>query len=258
MNEGLWLRNLSARYRSGPDAIHSVSCTFPRGQITAILGPNGSGKSTLLKAILGLIPARGTALLDGQRLEALPAHERGRQVAYVPQRSLLQARLRADQVVEQGRFLHRPLMTGLTAADREAMELAFHRASADHLKERIFTELSGGEQQRVLLARALATEAQTLLLDEPTAALDARQKLLFHQALRALADTGHCIGLVLHDLDEVHRHSDRAVLLKEGMVHREGSTSEVMAPEPVLEVYGVEIRDSAGLGVFLPKEETVS
>ena len=251
MSSGLQLRGLSAGYPRAEDVVFDVELHAPRGSITALLGPNGSGKSTLLKAVLGLVASRGEVFLDEDSLAELLAMQRAKRLAYVPQKSLLTARLTVRQVVEQGRFAHRGPYGGATTADTEAVEKAMNDVGVYPLAQRFFTEISGGEQQRVLLARALATGANTLLLDEPTSALDVRQVLGLHQVLRRLAERGCSILVVLHGLDEALAHADRAVLLKEGRVVAEGDVKEVISGELIRSVYGVEIRHGEGLGFHL-------
>jgi len=250
---GLVLEQFSARHENGPPVVHSVDLSFTRGAVTALIGPNGAGKSTLLKAILGLVPATGTARLDDTPLSGLSRRDRARRMAYVPQRSRLTARLSVQSVVELGRFAHRGPFANLTADDRTAVHTALADTGTDHLADRPFPELSGGEQQRVLLARALATGATTLLLDEPTSALDVRQALLLHRVLRTLADRNHCVITVLHDLSEVRRHADAAVLLHEGRVVRAGPVDTVVHPDPIRQVYGVELVATEGLEFRLPE-----
>ena len=252
--DGLSLRAVSVARPGGGDVVHRFSADCPRGQVTALLGPNGAGKSSLLKAIIGLLPSRGEIRIDDRQLVDLGALERARTIAYVPQRTRLDARLRARDVVDQGRFAHRGPFSGPSSADRAETEAALREVGALHLADRWFPELSGGEQQKVLIARALATEARTLLLDEPTAALDARHVLVLHQVLRRLAERSFCVVVVLHGLDEVHRHADRAILLDRGHVHRAGPAHDIVAVEPVREVYAVDLRTEAGPGLFLPGE----
>ncbi|MGD2019318.1 MAG: ABC transporter ATP-binding protein, partial [Planctomycetota bacterium] len=172
MSAGLEVSGLRARYRRGPDVVRGVDLVAPRGAITALLGPNGSGKSTLLKAVVGLVDSEGEVRLDGADLRGLAADARARRLAYVPQRSLLAAPLLVHSVVAQGRFPHRRGLSAPTEEDRKAVQGALEDADIAHLACRPFTELSGGEQQRVLLARALATGADVLLMDEPTSAQD--------------------------------------------------------------------------------------
>jgi hypothetical protein len=138
--------------------LRGVDLQAPAGQTTALLGPNGAGKSTLLKAILGLVPSDGLIRLGQRPLTTLSATERAKTVAYVPQRSQLTAPLSVERVVELGRFAHRGVLQGATASDREAVARALRDAGVETLRDRAFPELSGGEQQRVLLARALAGE----------------------------------------------------------------------------------------------------
>ncbi len=253
MTTGLSLRNVFVRYPGRPEVVRDVSIDCPAGQVTALLGPNGAGKSSLMKAIVGLIPSRGEICVDGQPVRQLNALERARTVAYVPQKTRLDALLRVRDVVDQGRFAHRSPLAGPSRTDRDAAEASLREVNALELADRAFPELSGGEQQKVLIARALATGARTLLLDEPTSALDARHVLVLHQVLRRLAERGFCVLVVLHVLEEVHRHADRAVLLADGRVHDAGPAVQIVAPGPIREIYGVELRANAGLGLFLPK-----
>jgi iron complex transport system ATP-binding protein len=253
--EGLVVSQLRVRHRHGPEVVCGVDLHARPGEVLGLLGPNGAGKSTLLKAMVGLLPATGSVHLDGQELSQLSPRDRARQVAYVPQRTALTAPLTVRSVVDLGRFAHREPWARPTANDRTAVERALADANVVELAERPFTTLSGGEQQRVLLARALATEAPVLLLDEPTSALDVRQVLLLHTILRTLANRGSIIVVVLHDLAEVRQHTDRAVLMREGKVHQAGATAAVVAPAPVRTVYEVELIEQGGLGYRLPTDD---
>jgi len=254
--QGLQVRDLRVGYDRGPEVVRGIDLLAPRGSVTALIGPNGAGKSTLLKAIVGLLPHGGQAILDGDDLARLPARERARRLAYVPQRTLLMARLSVREVVALGRFAHRASAWtfGHGKADRVAIEAALEETDTRAFAERPFPELSGGEQQRVLLARALATGATTLLLDEPTSALDVHHVLVLHGILRRLSERGHCVVAVLHHLSEVRRHAHRVVLLNGGQVHMEGPAAEVVAPGPIRAVYGVVARESTGLSFELPSE----
>jgi iron complex transport system ATP-binding protein len=250
----LSLSNLTAWHRGGPPVLREISLTAPRGQITALLGPNGAGKSTILKAALGLIDSTGTITLDGEDLRSISAADRARRVAWVPQRTALLAPLNCRAVVEQGRFVHRSPLQRPGQADKRAVNSALAQADVEHLEHRRFTELSGGEQQRVLLARALATGATTLLLDEPTSALDVRQMLAFHTVVRRLSADNHCIVMVLHELGEVLQHTDRAILLRDGRVAASGKTADIVAAGPIREVYGVELVEASSPSFRLPAE----
>ncbi len=254
MTSGLSVRGLSAGYSRDANVVDEVAFEAPRGRVTALLGPNGAGKSTLLKAVLGLLPSTGAVLLDGDSVAGWPAGLRAQRIAYVPQQSLLTARLSVRSVVGMGRFARERVWSSRGKEDRDAIQKALDQANVAHLAERAFPEISGGERQRVLLARALATGARTLLLDEPTSSLDVRQVLSLHAVVRELAQQEFCLLLVLHDLDEARKHADRGVLLEAGRVHLEGPIAEVVHADPIRRVYGVEVHEGGGLGFSLPEE----
>lgn len=255
MSGGLRVQDLRARHGRGPEVVRGVDLTARRGEILALIGPNGAGKSTVLKAIMGLLPRSGSIELDGEDLVALSPRDRARRVSYVPQKSRLSARLTVRQVVSHGRFPHRSPIARLSPVDHAVVERALADVGAVSLAERPFPELSGGEQQKVLLARALASEAPVLLLDEPTSALDVRHGLELHALLRRLAARGAVVVVVLHDLSEVRALADRALLLEEGAVRRSGPVAQVVAPGPVRAVYGVALVERGALGFRLPVEE---
>ena len=194
--------------------LHDVTFHADYGSVLAILGPNGAGKSTLLRALAGLLAYEGAIALDGAELSGLSRREIGRRIAFVPQRTQLTSRLPVWTVVSHGRYAHRGGLAQLSARDERAIESAMLRADVAHLAAREFPQLSAGEQRRVLLARALATEARVLLLDEPTASLDIPHALSLFETLRGLAESGHCVVIVLHQLDDALRFTDRALLLQ--------------------------------------------
>jgi iron complex transport system ATP-binding protein len=235
----------------GRRVLHDVDLEAHPGEVLALLGPNGAGKSTLLKALVGLVPFEGQIVLGDADLTNLPPEERARRIAYVPQRSLLRSALSVTDVVALGRYAHVGGFGGLSKDDREAIDHALQTAHADVLRDRIFTQLSVGEQQRVLLARALASDAPILLLDEPTAALDVGEGMAVLALMRKLAERRHTIVVVLHDLADARTTTDRAVLLKEGRVVERGVTGTVVAPEPIRDVYGVRLIENARIG-FAP------
>jgi iron complex transport system ATP-binding protein len=226
--------------------LDDVALDVARGTHLAVLGRNGAGKTTLLRAIVGLIPANGAVSVLGQSLEHKTPLERARLIAYVPQRSELQARLSVYEVVAQGRYAHRHggPVRWLTAPEQsESHETAIERAlvmtDAEQLRDRVFPELSGGEQRRVLLARALASEAPVIALDEPTAALDIAHALLFFEQLRTLTALGRTVVTVLHNLHDAALWCDQAVVIHGGRAHYTGSPH--LPADVVREVYGVEV-----------------
>ncbi|MCB9597898.1 MAG: ABC transporter ATP-binding protein [Sandaracinaceae bacterium] len=238
--------------RDGRKVLDRVAFHAAAGEVTSILGPNGAGKSTLLAALAGLLPIEaGEVSIGGARLGELTAMQRARRVAYVPQRTELRSALQVETVVSHGRYAHQAGLGRPGPADLEAVEDALRKADVLELRGRRFDHLSTGEQRRVLLARALATQAEVILLDEPTAALDVRHALELHALLEALADDGLCLVAVLHGLDAARRHTRRATLIDRGVVVAAGPSDEVIAPDFVRAVYGVELVEDAALGFRL-------
>jgi iron complex transport system ATP-binding protein len=247
---GLAVERLTVR--RGPRAVvEDVSFVAPAGAVTALLGPNGAGKTTVLKAVAGLLPHEGRILLGGQDADALGRRERARRVAYVPQHSALDAPVPVREVVAQGRFPHQDGLRLPRPADEEAIAAALARTDTAALADRPFSRLSYGERRRVLLARALATGAPNLLLDEPTAALDVGHTLALLEVLRGLARAGATVVLVLHQLQEVVDVAERAVLLAAGRAVATGRVADVLAPATVRRVYGVELVPGAHFGFRL-------
>ncbi len=227
--------------------LQDISFQAEYGAITAVLGPNGAGKTTLLKAVAGLLAHEGRIEVAGRDLHRLQRSDRVKLLAYVPQVSLLASPFRVEHVVAQARYSLRTDRHSQHAAVEHAMEVV----DVAHLRKRPFTQLSGGERRRVLLARALATEARLILLDEPTASLDIRHALSFYKLLRELATNGYCILAVLHRLDDAARFTDRAILLKDGRLTHQGMTAEVISAKPIRDVYGVETDEGRGLSFRL-------
>ncbi len=252
VDDALLVTDLSVRLGTRP-VLHNVALAAPFGQITAILGPNGAGKSTLLRAISGLVTHSGQVSLSGTALSSLAPHERAKLLSFVPQSTLLSAAMPVRDVVMQGRYAHRAGRARVQSDDERAVALAMDETDVAQFSGRVFTQLSFGEQRRVLLARALATGARTILLDEPTAALDIAHSLSLYALLKTLAAQARCIVVVLHNLDDVRHYTDRAVLLKEGRVTAAGASRDVLNAQRVRDVYGVEIIEAGGLGFRLPQ-----
>ncbi len=238
--------------RDGRRVLDAVSFEATAGEVGCILGPNGAGKSTLLAAIAGLVPiASGTVRFEGVALGAMTPRERARCVAYVPQQTELRSSLSVETVVSHGRYAHTGGLGRPGPKDLAAIERSMARTDVAGLRGRRFDRLSTGEQRRVLIARALATQAPAILLDEPTAALDVRHALELLALLGALARDGLAVVAVLHGLDAARRHAARATLLDRGRLVAAGPTAEVIDAERVRAVYGVELLEGAALGFRL-------
>ena len=232
------IKDLSFRYKGGPDILKDVSFHMSPGRFLGILGNNGVGKSTLLKCLDRiLMPVSGQVILDGEDLLSKSAREVAKRVAFVSQ-SVPSTQMTVHDVVMLGR---RPYMKwGFTEEDHMIVHDAMHRLDVEDMRGRFLDQLSGGEKQKVMLARALAQQPKVLLLDEPTSALDIQNQ---YQVLKMVRDLCHKDGLiaavVIHDLNLALRFCDRFLLLKDGAVYRYGDRS-ILDSEALKEVYGID------------------
>jgi len=240
--------------RAGRRIVDELGLRLDPGLLLAIIGPNGAGKSTLLKSVLGLtrrqagqvrVRCRAGAL---RCVDSMSMAERAACMAYVPQRSSLQAAISVEEVVAMGRFPHRGAGLRLRSHDLEAVARAMDQADVLPLAARRFPTLSGGEQARVLIARALATEAAVMLLDEPTASLDVGHAIDLLRLLRRLADAGLGIGIVLHDLNQAYEYCDHAILMHEGKGANCGPAKAVIRDRHIEQVYGVQLVTGGAFG----------
>ncbi|MGH7655051.1 MAG: ABC transporter ATP-binding protein [Gemmatimonadaceae bacterium] len=243
--------------RAAQAAVDGVTLDAPRGAITAIVGPNGSGKSTLVRALLGrLAPERGTITLDGTSLASLSRLEAARRVALVPQREEPAFPLVVRDFIALGRYAHGGVWSGETPDDRAAIAAAARRAGVEAFLERRTIELSGGEWQRVRIARALAQGGDALVLDEPTAFLDIAHEMAVFELLDALAREGRAVLLVSHQLNLVARFATQIALLHAGTLAAFGAPDDVMRGDLLERVYEwplVVSRDPAvGAPVLVP------
>ncbi len=242
--------------RGARTVLAGISLTLKPHQVTVLIGPNGSGKSSLVMAVAGLLPpAAGTVRLGDQGLARMSAAARARRVAYVPQRSELIAPLRVREVVAMGRYacglgatesLGRP-----SPANQAAIDAALTAMDALPLAERRFTELSGGEAQRVVIARAIAGGADHLLLDEPSSALDVGHRVALGCHLKRLASEGRAVLVAVHDLTEAFDLADEVILLHQGGILARGRPWDVLTPDLIRTAYGVELVAGGGFGYRL-------
>ncbi len=230
----LQIDDLSVAYNSRW-ALEGATFSVPRGAMLGVVGPNGGGKSTMVKALLGLVPAqRGTVRVLGQRLDRRVR----RLVGYVPQQDEVNWNfpVSAFDVVLMGRLPALKLFRRYSARDREMARKALETVGMSHVSDARIRELSGGQQQRVFLARALAQEAEVLLLDEPVSGVDAPSQREIFELLRRLQDAGKTIVVTTHDLSSVAERFDLAMLLNRKVVGL-GRPDDVLTEELLNETY---------------------
>jgi len=231
------------------DVISEVSHAFTAGRVTALLGENGAGKSTLLKALAGIVPARrGTVRLGGRPLPGVPRREAARALGYLPQAFEPLFPILARDLVLLGRTPWRTAFGAPSARDRAAVNAALAEMDAGMLADTDLAAMSGGERQRILLARVLAGEPEVLLLDEPAANLDPRHRFLVIDAMRRRAAAGGAVVFSTHELDVASQGADDAVLLSDGRVLAAGGIADTLT-EPLLStLFGVSACVTPGAG----------
>ncbi len=233
-----------------------IELALQAGEVMALLGPNGHGKTTLLKTMLGLLPARGGSLrLDGQVLESLGAGARARALGYVPQAHAGTFAFSVVEMVLMGRTAHAGLFAAPSAHDRTVARAMLERLGIAALAERPYTEISGGERQLALVARALAQEPRYIILDEPTASLDFGNQGKVMAQIRRLAAEGLGVLFTTHDPNQALRYADRVMLLRDGRTLASGPAAALLTQDNLVALYGsaVEIvRDADGRLAFLP------
>lgn len=232
-------REVSVRYPGRDvEALSAVSLTAARGALTAVVGPNGSGKSTLVRALVGRVPvARGAILVNGKPVDQSGRRGLATRVAVVVQREEPAFPLQVREYVALGRYPHLGLFRAPSRDDRAAVDDALARTASAHLADRSIGELSGGEWQRVRLARAVAQGADGIVLDEPTTFLDIAHEMGVFELLSRLARDGHAVLLVSHQLNLVARFADHIVLLHRGQVAARGGPVDVMQGAVLERVY---------------------
>ncbi len=235
------LDGVTVRYAgASADALHGVSLSVAAGECVAVVGPNGAGKTTLLRALLGLVPcAAGRALLLGRDATTLPRDVVARAVGVVAQREEPAFPITVREAVEMGRYPHLGAWRAAGAADREAVERGMRRADVTGLGERWVQTLSGGEWQRVRIARALAQEPRALVLDEPTASLDLRHEMELFELVADLVRRDRLAAVVVsHHINAAARFADRLALVAAGAVMAEGPAEQVLVAGRLGEVFG--------------------
>ena len=246
----LALENLTAS-RGARRVLDDVTLTIGAGEFVGLLGPNGAGKTTLMRAALGLMPAQGHS-----SLAALPRRTRARHVAWLPQNREIAWPVSVEQIVTLGRAPH--LATGQQPqeTDRQAIDSALTRMGLGDFRQRIATRLSGGEQARVLIARALAQETPLLMADEPAAGLDPANQIALMSLLAETAASGRAVIAAMHDLGLAARHCTRLLVLDQGRLVADGTPRQVLTPSLLADTFQISAHYQRGPdgAIFQPLE----
>jgi iron complex transport system ATP-binding protein len=236
------ISHLSFGYPRDGHRLNDVSLSVREGEICCLLGPNGAGKTTLLRCLLNLLPlAQGSIHVYGKSASSLSPRELARLIAYVPQAASTPFSFTALDITVMGRTPYLPLSATPSAADRNQALATLERLGIGHLRDRPFSNLSGGERQLVLLARALMQEAPVLVLDEPTAALDYGNEVRLLQIIAGLARDGRSILMTTHQPAHALGYASRAVLMRNGAIIADGAVESVITSERLTALYGAPI-----------------
>ena len=214
--------------------VDAASLTIAPGELVGLIGPNGAGKTTLMRGALGLLPHSGTS-----SLAALPPQARARHAAWLPQAREIAWPVTVETLVTLGRTPHLAAGQRPGETDRAAVAQALSTMALNGFEPRPATDLSGGEQARVLIARALAQDTPLILADEPIAGLDPGHQIATMQAFARLAANGKAILVSLHDLGLAARHCTRLILMHRGRIHADGPPDEVLTKANLAQVFGI-------------------
>jgi len=254
----LTVEDLTFAYAGGAKVLDGVCLSARTGQLVCMLGPNGSGKTTALRCMLGLLtPNAGRVELDGRAVGAYTTRQLARVMAYVPQFPTSAFAFNCRQIVMMGRFARMGALGVAGEADRQVVRQAMLMTETTGFADRTLEELSGGEAQRVMIARALAQQPEVLLLDEPTSHLDVRHQMSIYRMMVRLAhDWPMAVVCVSHDVNLAARFADRLVLLRDGRVVAAGPPAEVIRADVLRETYSIEVtlvETGAGVPLVVPE-----
>jgi len=238
----LEIKNVSYSYGKS-EILHEISFKVEKGELMCVLGPNGCGKTTLLKNILGLLtPSAGSVLIDGDEVQKLSQKKLAQVMGYIPQAHTPPFPFKVFDVVLMGRTAYLSSLALPNKRDEEIAHEALEKLNITHLKDSIYTKISGGEKQLVLIARALAQQPKILIMDEPTSSLDFGKQNIVLEHVRLLARKGISILMVTHDPGQAFFCADKVVTLKKGRLLELGIPQDVISEDSMRAMYDTEVK----------------
>ena len=235
------IKELSFSYKNHP-VLRDISFTAQYGQVLSVLGPNGVGKSTLFRCMLGLVqPQKGEILIGGDPIRDMSARELAHRIAYIPQSHSPSFNFSMFDMVLMGTTAQLSNFASPDKKQVEQVERTMERLGILHLKNRGYTNVSGGERQMALIARALVQNAKILVMDEPSASLDYGNRIRVMQTVRDLAAEGYAVIQSTHDPDQAYRYSDKVLALYQGRVLAWGDPKDTVCDEVISRLYGVDV-----------------
>lgn len=238
----LEIKNVSYRYDLRTILKH-VSFSLESGEMLALLGPNGTGKTTLFKVILGLLKVnQGDILIDGENIRTMSRTKIAQLIGYVPQNHIPPFSFKVIDVILMGRTAHLKAFTSPSSKDMEIALEVMDILKIDYLKDKLYTEISGGERQLVLIARALAQKPKFLIMDEPTSNLDFGNQIKVLKHIKHLADHGLAILISTHHPDHALQYATKVALMNNTRLHHIGKPEEMITEENLADIYGVNVK----------------
>ncbi len=246
----LIVENLDVGYKAAHPIVSDMSFELKAGEFCCIIGANGCGKTTTLKTILGLLPAlAGRVEISGQNALAMREREKAKHFAYIPQTHRLPFPYKVRDVVLMGRTPHMSPMCKISKADRRVSYAALCQLAIEDLADKNYPQLSGGQQQLVLIARALVQQPEILIMDEPTASLDFGNQQLVLSRMRSLVDNGMSVLMVTHDPAHAFYCADHVIVLDQGRMLAQGTPTDIITQQTMKTIYHTDvIVDQVDLG----------
>lgn len=235
------ISQLSFMYEKKHLILDALDLTIQKNRFTAICGCNGSGKSTLLKILAGILqPSSGTVKIYGKPISHYPKNLLYRHIAYVPQQHSIEIPLTVEEIIKMGRYPHEGLFAHHERSAQQLLDQTIALTQLEKYRTTLFNTLSGGEKQKVLIAKAICQTDDIILLDEPTSSLDIANRVEIFDILKQLTQQGRSVISVSHDINEVYRNADTAVFIRDGKALT-GPKEEIMSPDRLQQLYGTPI-----------------